>query len=339
MKLSKLITCFLVVFSVFFLALSCGNPLPQSENEVLDPESLAGNETMISASPVPNIFTDVGQVKYINLEGGFFGIIGSRGNYDPINLPKEFAVDGLWVIFQAEYVKDIASIHMWGTIIKIIKIEKLQGKIISDIGVVKQIGIQGNPFIIEGVKGTYQPINLPDKYRVPGLRVKFTARLRPDIVIIPALWPVIEILTISVVSEPIPFKLGEEFKLQVKQSAINKDAAILFTFESVLSDSRCPKDVVCVWEGEAVVSVNITIGGNDYGSYKLSTRQGANSVIVGKLSFTFLDLYPVPVASSVVSQAGYVGYFLIDYARMIEPGLPSVTNPDLDIPKMKPVEE
>ncbi len=30
-----------------------------------------------------------------------------------------------------------------------------------------------------------------------------------------------------------------------------------FTFESVMEDSRCPKDVTCVWEGEAKVRVVI----------------------------------------------------------------------------------
>lgn len=30
-----------------------------------------------------------------------------------------------------------------------------------------------------------------------------------------------------------------------------------FTFESVVEDSRCPKDVTCVWEGEAKVRVVI----------------------------------------------------------------------------------
>lgn len=30
-----------------------------------------------------------------------------------------------------------------------------------------------------------------------------------------------------------------------------------FTFESVMEDSRCPKDVTCVWEGEAKVRIII----------------------------------------------------------------------------------
>jgi len=67
-----------------------------------------------------------GTIKFIYLEGGFYGIIGDNGDhYDPINLNQEFQVDGLRVRFEAKIRDDLASFHMWGTIIEIIKIEKL----------------------------------------------------------------------------------------------------------------------------------------------------------------------------------------------------------------------
>ena len=67
-----------------------------------------------------------GTVRYIGLEGGFFGIIGDDGvHYDPHNLPREFAVDGLRVMFHAVEEKHVGCIHMWGRIVRIIWIEKL----------------------------------------------------------------------------------------------------------------------------------------------------------------------------------------------------------------------
>lgn len=70
---------------------------------------------------------ETGTVKYINLEGGFYGIIGDSGaRYDPTNLPKEFKVDGLKVRFTAKRQTGAVSFHMWGTLIEIISIEKLQ---------------------------------------------------------------------------------------------------------------------------------------------------------------------------------------------------------------------
>jgi len=65
-----------------------------------------------------------GIIKYITLEGGFYGIIGDDGvNYDPINLPENFRIDGLRVILTAIKREDLCSFHMWGIIIEIINIQ------------------------------------------------------------------------------------------------------------------------------------------------------------------------------------------------------------------------
>jgi len=68
-----------------------------------------------------------GTVKFVGLEGGFYGIVGDDGkHYDPINLEQTYQKDGLRVRFQAKIREDIASIHMWGTIVEITKIEILK---------------------------------------------------------------------------------------------------------------------------------------------------------------------------------------------------------------------
>jgi hypothetical protein len=68
-----------------------------------------------------------GTVRYIDLEGGFFGIIANNGvHYEPHNLPPEFAVDGLRVIFRAVAEDRVQCIiPMWGKTVRIIWIEKL----------------------------------------------------------------------------------------------------------------------------------------------------------------------------------------------------------------------
>jgi hypothetical protein len=306
----------LTVCALFMLTFSCQNPESSAADNGVNPSGLAGENLSADTNPTTNTITDIGQVSYINLEGGFWGIVGSKGNYDPINLPKEFCVEGLWVIFQAQPLYDTASIHMWGTLISITRIEKLSGKIISDIGTVRQSGIQGKPFIIEGTKGTYQPINLPAKYQIIGLKVKFTARLRTDIVIIPKVWPLIEILTISVVSDPVYFNLGSKFQLPVTCTAIGRDAKISLIFEKVVSDNRCPSDVSCIVAGKAVISVNIAIGDVNYGSFLLSTEPNAGIVEVGSFKFSLLALDPYP-ATSIATPPVYVATFVVE--SLIQP--------------------
>ena len=74
----------------------------------------------------PNQFSGTGTVTYIDLEGGFYGIIGdNQENYDPINLPDEFQQDGLKVTFTAKFRDDLADYHMWGRIIEILQIEAI----------------------------------------------------------------------------------------------------------------------------------------------------------------------------------------------------------------------
>ena len=72
------------------------------------------------------IFEMYGTVKYIGLEGGFYGIIGDDGGrYQPLNLPEEYRVDGLRIWFKAKIREDVATIYMWGTPIEILEVKAL----------------------------------------------------------------------------------------------------------------------------------------------------------------------------------------------------------------------
>jgi hypothetical protein len=87
---------------------------------------------LIGASALSTQFTNSdglihgkGTVKYLSFEGGFYGIAGDDGkNYDPINMPQEFRVDGLRVQFTAN-LTDYLSFHMWGYVVKLFSIERL----------------------------------------------------------------------------------------------------------------------------------------------------------------------------------------------------------------------
>ena len=68
-----------------------------------------------------------GTVRYQDLEGGFWGIVADDGaHYDPMNLAAEFQHDGLRVTFRAKPSKQGVSFHMWGTVIEITSIRRLE---------------------------------------------------------------------------------------------------------------------------------------------------------------------------------------------------------------------
>lgn len=65
-----------------------------------------------------------GTIKYVSLEGGFWGIVSDDNkNYDPINLPDDFKVDGKRIVFSFIERNDLVSFYMWGTIIELKEIK------------------------------------------------------------------------------------------------------------------------------------------------------------------------------------------------------------------------
>ncbi len=67
-----------------------------------------------------------GTITYIDLEGGFFGIVGDDGNkYDPLNLEPEYQKDGLRIKVGISVRKNVMTVRMWGTPVQINQIRML----------------------------------------------------------------------------------------------------------------------------------------------------------------------------------------------------------------------
>ncbi|OHB57156.1 MAG: hypothetical protein A2Y12_13490 [Planctomycetes bacterium GWF2_42_9] len=69
------------------------------------------------------IISGQGQVRHIELEGGFWGIVAASGKYEPMNLPAEFQVNKRDVVFKARLRPDVKTFHMWGKPIEILEIK------------------------------------------------------------------------------------------------------------------------------------------------------------------------------------------------------------------------
>ena len=92
-------------------------------------------------------------------------------------------------------------------------------------------------------------------------------------------------------------------KIGVQQCAAGNIGSDNLTLcvDSVLEDSRCPADVVCVWQGRAVVKFSLTKNEQTY-PFALSTLSMPNSykkdtVILG-YKIELIDLHPYPKTSS-----------------------------------------
>ena len=51
------------------------------------------------------------------------------------------------------------------------------------------------------------------------------------------------------------FELGSSIIIDYNSSVINNEEGVSLQFIDVISDSRCPKGVECVWAGEAEASI------------------------------------------------------------------------------------
>ena len=64
----------------------------------------------------------------------------------------------------------------------------------------------------------------------------------------------------SSVPMSIEANLDSEFVLQFNQSAEIKSEDMKITFLNVTSDSRCPSDVTCIWQGQAGIELDVQKG-------------------------------------------------------------------------------
>lgn len=120
---------FFILLSLLLL-ISCDpityQPSENDTEEVKDDlsgiSSLTNNDSTTDNNTKSQMIT--GTITFINLEGGFFGIITEdQIKHNPINLDDTLKSDGLNVSYSFEEDTDTFFCHQWGTIITITEIE------------------------------------------------------------------------------------------------------------------------------------------------------------------------------------------------------------------------
>jgi len=93
--------------------------------------------------------------------------------------------------------------------------------------------------------------------------------------------------SVTLVSAPteIDIRYGEEVPV---------GGVLKVTFASVAEDSRCPADVVCVWQGNAGVELGVRMGMGPTFPLKLNTTVEPRDARWQDLRFTLLEVRPYP---------------------------------------------
>ena len=81
----------------------------------------------------PTTFHLTGQVVYVNIESGFYGIIGDDGKkYQPTNLPRKLRTQGTPIKFDAQTKENMVSSIMWGNIVELSNASQITSDISND---------------------------------------------------------------------------------------------------------------------------------------------------------------------------------------------------------------
>ena len=87
----------------------------------------SSNQAAEETVPPDEVISAVGTVRYIELEGGFYGIVADDSTrYLPDSLDAQFREDGLRVRFRAERQDDVLTAQMWGQPVHITDIARLR---------------------------------------------------------------------------------------------------------------------------------------------------------------------------------------------------------------------
>jgi hypothetical protein len=99
----------------------------------------------------------------------------------------------------------------------------------------------------------------------------------------------------------------EEFVLGPGQTATVSGTNLRLTFDHVSEDSRCPTDVNCIWEGDAVVVLTVKAEA-DEGTREVHTQGGASrsrQARAGNYVVTLVRLDPVPRSTAAIEPSDY----------------------------------
>jgi len=103
--------------------------------------------------------------------------------------------------------------------------------------------------------------------------------------------------------------LGQEFEIKVGEKVSVEGLKI--SFESVAEDSRCPKDVKCVWAGNAKTVLKVSKMGKHSASINLNTGIEPKHILYAGYDIKLVSLNPYPKKDEKIKMGDYVATLVI----------------------------
>ena len=115
----------------------------------------------------------------------------------------------------------------------------------------------------------------------------------------------------------VPAELDKPFKLKIGQQAAIDSEKITISLLNVTEDSRCPSDVVCIWEGQASIRVSAEVNGTDAGQFALTiggNEKPSAAFGGGRYLARLTSLEPYPVSTNQTKPEDYVATLTVSKA-------------------------
>lgn len=98
----------------------------------------------------------------------------------------------------------------------------------------------------------------------------------------------------------------QEQKVQINKQKKFSRSNLTVKFIELVEDSRCPKDVDCVWAGNAKIKVEVKRSGAAKEIIELNTGINAKTARYDGLLIELIGLTPVPASNVRINKNGYV---------------------------------
>jgi hypothetical protein len=107
----------------------------------------------------------------------------------------------------------------------------------------------------------------------------------------------------------LPRDISEPFTLKFNQGAMITFDNILVRFSNITSDSRCPSDVTCIWQGEVSIQVDVKQENTTFENIILGENDEVP--IFGKYFIRLLKVEPYPQSTHMIQQDDYIATLVI----------------------------
>lgn len=109
------------------------------------------------------------------------------------------------------------------------------------------------------------------------------------------------------------FTLSDTLIIKYQETLVNEEEEISIKFDELISDGRCPEDMMCFWEGDAELKFDFS---NSSESLKFNLHTAGNyftkdTVILGYY-IKLLDVFPYPHSEKEVSKKSYEAKIIIN---------------------------